>query len=59
MFGAEPNESSCVTFSKDRMKDITSSGACCDDNSNGVLGEFELRGVNNCLLFNAVVNIST
>jgi len=58
VFGADPNECTCVTLENDRFKDISDSTLCCDETSEGVLGDFTLRGVGECSFFNASVNIS-
>jgi hypothetical protein len=58
VFGADPNECTCVTLENDRFKDISDSTLCCDEISEGVLGDFTLRGVGECSFFNASVNIS-
>jgi hypothetical protein len=58
VFGADPNECTCVTLENDRFKDISDSTLCCDEISEGVLGDFTLRGVGECSFYNASVNIS-
>ena len=58
IFGADPNECTCVTLESDRFKDVSDSTLCCDEISEGVLGDFTLRGVGECSFYNASVNIS-
>ena len=58
IFGADPNECPCVTLEKDKLRDISDSTLCCDETSEGVIGEFTLRGVGDCSFYNATINIS-